>query len=110
MAGSIRHGELSESLAPGRGDEAAASLDGAPAIFLSVAADPDADVPVEATQRLVFTNTSAVDLDAVRLHVLAPAVGAELRILDAKAGGRGVDARIEATTVVVPLPRGAGPG
>lgn len=110
VAASIRDGELTQSLAPGQADAAAARLDGAPSIFVAVAADPDADVPVKAVQRVVVTNTSAVDLDDVRLHVLAPAVGADLRVLDAKAGGVSVDARIEATTMVLPLRAALGPG
>lgn len=110
VAASIRDGELSASLAPGRGDDAADRLDGAPAIFLSVVADPDADVPLKATQRIVVTNTAAVDLDDVRLHVLAPAIGAELNVLAASAGGRSTTARIEGTTLVVALPAPLAPG
>ncbi|MFN8105789.1 MAG: hypothetical protein U0U69_15130 [Acidimicrobiia bacterium] len=110
VAASTRDGELSESLAPGRGAGAAERLDGAAAIFLSVAADPDAEVPVEATERVVVTNTSAVDLDDVRLHVLAPAVGATLRVLAAKVGGVGVDARMEGTTMVLGLRDALAPG
>lgn len=100
---SVRGGTLSESLAPGRGDETAARLADAPAIFLSVAVDPDAATPVKATQRIVVTNTSDTDLTDVRLHVLAPAVGADLRLVSAEVGGHGVEAHTEATTMTLPL-------
>lgn len=107
---SIRGGELSQSLAPGRGDDVAARLEGAPAIFVSVAADPDADVPLQASQRIVFTNTAAVDLDDVRLHVLAPAVGAELDVIRASAGGRSTTPCVDGTSLVMALPEPLAPG
>lgn len=100
---SMRRGPLSESLAPGQGEAAAARLADAPAVFLSVAVDPDAETPLRAEQRIVVTNTSGVELAEVRLHLLAPAVGSRTRLLSARAGGHDVEARTEATTVTLPL-------
>ncbi len=111
---STRSGDMSQSLAPGLGPEAASALHKAPAYFLSVFLKPSANeahlAGLLASEKIVFHNSTDLVLHEVKLTANAVAAGGHMQDLSAQLDGQRAQANVSGATVTVKAPEGIKPG